>query len=108
MKDLGRRAREGGLKPEEYQGGTFTISNIGMFGVDSFIGVINPPQASILAVGTVQTEASWNAETQSFEPKQMMKVTMSADHRLTDGAEVARFLQEFKRLLESPMALLVG
>jgi pyruvate dehydrogenase E2 component (dihydrolipoamide acetyltransferase) len=108
MKDQARRAREGGLKPEEYQGGTFTISNIGMFGVDSFIAVINPPQAAILAVGGVQTVPHWDADSSSFEPKQMMKLTLSADHRVTDGAEVARFLQALKRLLESPLELLVG
>jgi pyruvate dehydrogenase E2 component (dihydrolipoamide acetyltransferase) len=108
MKDLSKRAREGGLKPEEFQGGTFTISNLGMFGVEEFTGVINPPQATILAVGAAKAEPVWNAETESFEPKQIMKVTMSADHRLTDGAEVARFLKALKQTLESPMALLVG
>jgi pyruvate dehydrogenase E2 component (dihydrolipoamide acetyltransferase) len=108
MKDLSKRAREGGLKPEEYQGGTFTISNLGMFGVDEFTGVINPPQATILAVGAATTTPVWNAESETFEPKQIMKVTMSADHRLTDGAEVARFLKALKQTLESPMALLVG
>jgi pyruvate dehydrogenase E2 component (dihydrolipoamide acetyltransferase) len=108
MKDLAKRAREGGLKPEEYQGGTFTISNIGMYGVEDFIAIINPPQAAILAVGTVKMEPVWNAETSEFEPRQMMKVTMSADHRLTDGAEVARYLQALKARLESPMLLLVG
>jgi pyruvate dehydrogenase E2 component (dihydrolipoamide acetyltransferase) len=108
MKDLSKRAREGGLKPEEFQGGTFTISNLGMFGVDEFTGVINPPQATILAVGAAKPEPVWNAESETFEPKQIMKVTMSADHRLTDGAEVARFLKALKQTLESPMALLVG
>ncbi|HYI14659.1 MAG TPA: dihydrolipoamide acetyltransferase family protein [Thermomicrobiales bacterium] len=108
MKDLSKRAREGGLKPEEFQGGTFTISNLGMFGVDEFTGVINPPQATILAVGAAKAEPVWNAESETFEPKQIMKVTMSADHRLTDGAEVARFLKALKQTLESPMALLVG
>jgi pyruvate dehydrogenase E2 component (dihydrolipoamide acetyltransferase) len=108
MKDLVHRAREGGLRPEEFQGGTFTISNLGMFGVEAFTGVINPPQAAILAVGAAQAEPVWNAETNAFEPRQVMRVTMSGDHRLTDGAEVARFLQELKKLLEHPMALLVG
>lgn len=108
MKDLSKRAREGGLKPEEFQGGTFTISNLGMFGVDEFTGVINPPQATILAVGAATPTPVWNAESETFEPKQIMKVTMSADHRLTDGAEVARFLKALKQQLESPMALLVG
>lgn len=108
VKDLAGRARKGGLKPEEFQGGTFTISNIGMFGVDDFIAIINPPQCAILAVGAAQAQATWDAESESFVKRDVMKVTLSADHRLTDGAEVARFLQELKRLLESPMLLLVG
>jgi pyruvate dehydrogenase E2 component (dihydrolipoamide acetyltransferase) len=107
-KDLVTRAREGGLKPEEYAGGTFTISNLGMFDVTQFVAVINPPQAAILAVGSIQVEARWNEDSEQFEPAQLMEVTMSADHRLTDGAEVARYLQELKRLLQAPMTLLVG
>lgn len=107
-KDLATRAREGGLKPEEFQGGTFTTSNLGMFGVDEFIAIINPPQAAILAIGAAKTQPVWNAEQEAFEPQTIMKVTMSADHRLTDGAEVARYLQKLKALLEAPMTLLVG
>jgi pyruvate dehydrogenase E2 component (dihydrolipoamide acetyltransferase) len=107
-KDLATRARGGQLKPEEYQGGTFTTSNLGMFGVDEFIAIINPPQASILAIGGIKHMPVWDADAGEFKPKQMMKVTMSADHRLTDGAEVARYLQKLKSLLESPMAMLVG
>ena len=108
-KDLGGRAREGKLKPEEYAGGTFTISNLGMFGtIDSFLAIINPPQAGILAIGTATVQPVWNAESDEFEPTSMMSVTMSADHRLTDGAEVARYLDELKSLLENPMRMLVG
>ncbi len=106
MKDLAKRAREGGLVPEEYQGGTFTISNLGMFGVDSFQAVINPPQAAILAVGTVKKEPVYLDG--KFKPVDVMMVTVAADHRVTDGAEVARFLMEVKRLLETPMLLLVS
>ncbi len=106
MKDLAKRAREGGLVPEEYQGGTFTISNLGMFGVDSFQAVINPPQAAILAVGTVKKEPVYLDG--QFKPVDVMMVTVAADHRVTDGAEVARFLMEVKRLLEIPMLLLVS
>lgn len=107
-KDLATRAREGGLKPEEYAGGTFTISNLGMFGVDHFTAVINPPQAAILAVGAAQMKPIWNAETEDFEPRFMMQVTLAADHRVTDGAESARFLQHLKGLLENPMRMIAG
>ena len=105
-KDLGRRAREGGLTPEEYQGGTFTISNLGMFDVDEFIAVINPPQAAILAIGSV-------AETPVVKDGkivvgQVMKITLSADHRALDGAQVATFLQSVKGYLENSMLLAVG
>jgi len=106
MKDLAKRAREGGLTPEEFQGGTFTISNLGMYGVDSFQAVINPPQAAILAVGAVQKEPVFVDG--QFKPVDRMLVNMAADHRVTDGAEVARFLVELKRLLETPMLLLVS
>jgi pyruvate dehydrogenase E2 component (dihydrolipoamide acetyltransferase) len=106
MKDLAKRAREGGLVPEEYQGGTFTISNLGMFGVDNFQAVINPPQAAILSVGTVKKEPVFLDG--QFKPVDTMMVTVAADHRVTDGAEVSRFLQEVKRLLETPMLLLVS
>jgi pyruvate dehydrogenase E2 component (dihydrolipoamide acetyltransferase) len=106
MKDLAKRAREGGLTPEEYQGGTFTISNLGMYGVENFQAVINPPQAAILAVGAAQ-KAPVFVDGQ-FKPVDRMLVNMAADHRVTDGAEVARFLVELKRLLESPMLLLVS
>ncbi len=106
MKDLVKRAREGGLVPEEFQGGTFTISNLGMYGVDSFQAVINPPQAAILAVGAVKKEPVYLDG--QFKPVDTMMVTVAADHRVTDGAEVARFLMEVRRLLETPMLLFVS
>jgi pyruvate dehydrogenase E2 component (dihydrolipoamide acetyltransferase) len=102
-KDLGRRAREGGLKPEEYQGGTFTISNLGMFDIAEFIAVINPPQAAILAVGSVQELPV--VRDGEVTVGQRMKITLSADHRALDGAEVARFLQAVTRYLQNPMLL---
>ncbi|HEU0114857.1 MAG TPA: 2-oxo acid dehydrogenase subunit E2, partial [Thermomicrobiales bacterium] len=105
-KDLIGRAREGGLKPEEFEGGTFTVSNLGMFDVDEFIAVINPPQAAILAVGSIRPTPV--VVDGAVEVGQRMKLTLSADHRVTDGAEVARFLGEVKRLLEHPMQMLVG
>ncbi|HEV2127176.1 MAG TPA: dihydrolipoamide acetyltransferase family protein [Thermomicrobiales bacterium] len=102
-KDIGRRAREGGLKPEEYQGGTFTISNLGMFDVDEFIAVINPPQAAILAVASVrETPVVRDGE---IAIGHKMSITLAADHRALDGAEVAVFLQALKRYLENPMLL---
>lgn len=105
-KDLGRRAREGGLSPEEYQGGTFTISNLGMFDVDEFIAVINPPQAAILAVGSVhEVPVVRDGE---LVVGSVMKLTLSADHRALDGAQVATFLQSVKRYLESPMLLAIS
>ena len=107
-KDLVKRAREGGLKPEEYAGGTFTISNLGMFGVDHFTAVINPPQAAILAIGAAQMQPVWNAESEEFEPRLMMQVTLAADHRVTDGAEAARYLRHLKGLLENPMRMIAG
>ena len=102
-KDLIGRARSGGLKPEEFQGGTFTVSNLGMFDVAEFIAILNPPQAAILAVGSIKEQAV--VQDGALVVGQRMKVTLSADHRITDGAEVARFLQAVKRLLEAPMLL---
>jgi pyruvate dehydrogenase E2 component (dihydrolipoamide acetyltransferase) len=104
-KDLARRAREGGLKPEEYQGGTFTVSNMGMFGVESFAAIINPPQAAIVAVSSIIQRAVFKGE--EVVPVSIMKLTLSADHRISNGAEGAQYLAEVKRLLENPMTLLV-
>src|SRR5690606_40103036 len=105
-KDLAGRAREGGLTPEEYQGGTFTISNLGMYDVEEFIAVINPPQAGILAVGSIRKEPVYQDGV--FVPVDLMRITISADHRVTDGAEAARFLAEVKRYLEKPMLLAIS
>lgn len=105
-KDLGKRAREGGLKLEEYQGGTFTISNLGMFDVNEFIAVINPPQVAILAVGSVaQVPVVKDGE---ITIGNKMTITLSADHRALDGAEVASFLQSVRKYLENPVLLAVG
>jgi pyruvate dehydrogenase E2 component (dihydrolipoamide acetyltransferase) len=105
-KDLIGRARNGGLDPSEYQGGTFTISNLGMFDVDEFIAIINPPQAAILAIGSI-ADVPVAADGKVRIGKQM-KITLSADHRLTDGAEVARFLMAVKSYLENPLQLAVS
>ena len=98
-------ARTGKLKPEEFQGGTFSVSNLGMFEIEEFTAVINPPESAILAVGAIQpTPVVVDGQ---VVVRERMKVTLSVDHRALDGATGARFLQELKRLLESPMGLLV-
>jgi pyruvate dehydrogenase E2 component (dihydrolipoyllysine-residue acetyltransferase) len=98
-------ARTGKLKPEEFQGGTFSVSNLGMFEIENFTAVINPPESAILAVGAIQpTPVVVDGQ---VVVRDRMKVTLSVDHRALDGATGARFLQELKRLLESPMGLLV-
>ncbi len=99
------RAREGRVKPDDVQGATFTISNLGAFDVDHFIAIINPPDAAILAVGSAkQVPVVVDGE---LRVGTRMKITISADHRVTDGAEAARFLQQLKRLLENPLRLLL-
>ena len=104
-KDLAGRAREGGLLPEEYQGGTFTISNLGMFDVSEFVAIINPPQAAILAIGSISEVPVIKDGELAVAYK--MKITLSADHRISDGAEVARFLQAVKGYLEKPLRLVL-
>ena len=102
---LAEAARTGKLRPEEFSGGTFTVSNLGMFDVDSFTAVINPPESAILAVGSI-TPTPVVVDGQVVV-RDRMKVTLSSDHRAIDGATAARFLQEVKRLLEEPFGLLV-
>ncbi|SNB61113.1 pyruvate dehydrogenase E2 component (dihydrolipoamide acetyltransferase) [Arboricoccus pini] len=105
MKDLAKRAREGKLKPEEFQGGGFSISNLGMFGIREFAAVINPPQACILAVGAGEKRAIVVGS--EIKIATMMTVTLSVDHRVVDGALGAEFLAEFKKLVEEPLSLLL-
>jgi pyruvate dehydrogenase E2 component (dihydrolipoamide acetyltransferase) len=105
-KDIINRARNGGLEPAEYQGGTFTISNLGMYDVDEFIAIINPPQAAILAIGSI-TETAVVKDGRVSAGKRM-KIALSADHRVTDGAEVAKFLIAVKGYLQNPMQLAVS
>ncbi len=102
---LTEAARQGKLRPEDFSGGTFTVSNLGMFDVESFTAVINPPESAILAVGSI-TPTPVVVDGQVVV-RDRMKVTLSSDHRAIDGAIVARFLQEVKRLLEEPFGLLV-
>ncbi|MDW8291375.1 MAG: dihydrolipoamide acetyltransferase family protein [Armatimonadota bacterium] len=100
-RQLVEKARAGRLTPEEYSGATFSISNLGMYGVDDFIAIINPPAVAILAVGAVQKQPVV-LEDDTIAVRQRMKVTLSADHRALDGAVAAEFLRELKRILENP------
>lgn len=105
-KQLIAKARNNQLKPEEYQGSTFSVSNLGMMGVDEFIAIINPPEAAILAIGGIAREPVVVGDTDEIVIRSRMKVTISADHRLLDGVVAARFLQEVKKALEAPFSLL--
>lgn len=105
MRDLATRARDKKLKPEEYQGGSFSISNLGMFGIKDFAAVINPPQGMILAIGAGEKRPVARAGDQ-IEVATIMSVTLSCDHRSVDGALGARWLQHFKRLIEDPVQML--
>ena len=104
-KDLIARANSGTLRNDEYSGTTFSISNMGMFDVESFTAIIYPPHAAILAVGSVKEQAV--VKDGQLAVGQMMKATLSTDHRVADGAEAAQFLMEIKRVLENPVALLL-
>lgn len=103
MADLVVRARNRKLAPEEYMGATFSISNLGMFGIDEFTAIINPPEAAILAVG--QTEEKPVVEGGEVVVRRRMRVTLSCDHRVIDGATGAAFLQTFRAMLENPLEL---
>ena len=103
-RELAKKARERKLQPAEFTGGTFSVSNLGMFGIDQFTAIINPPEAAILAVGATETKPVW--ENGQFVPRQRMRVTLSCDHRVIDGAVGARFLHTLRALLEAPMMML--
>jgi pyruvate dehydrogenase E2 component (dihydrolipoamide acetyltransferase) len=105
MKDLAQRAKDGKLRPEEFQGGGFSISNLGMFGVKDFKAIINPPQACILAVGAGEQRAV--VKDGQLAVATVMSCTLSVDHRAVDGAVGAEFLQAFKALIEQPYGLVV-
>ncbi len=104
-RDLAERANSGKLQPADYSGGTFTISNLGMFGIEQFNAVINPPEAAILAVGAITREPAEHDG--QIVLRERMKLTLSVDHRALDGAMGARYLQALKQVLEKPMLLLV-
>ena len=106
MKDLATRARERKLKPQEYMGGTFSISNLGMFGIKSFASIINPPEGMILSVGAGEKRPVVDANG-DLTAATMMGVTLTCDHRVIGGAESARWLQAFKRYVETPESMLL-
>ncbi|HEX9796842.1 MAG TPA: dihydrolipoamide acetyltransferase family protein [Anaerolineales bacterium] len=102
---MAERARQGKVRPDDVEGSTFTVSNLGMFGVDHFIAIINPPEAAILATGSVRKVPV--VEDEQVRIGQRLKVTISADHRVTDGAEAARWLEVFRQMIESPLRLML-
>jgi pyruvate dehydrogenase E2 component (dihydrolipoamide acetyltransferase) len=104
IKDLAGKARSGGLQPDDYSGGTFTLSNLGMFGLEEFVAIINPPEAGILAAGKIEDTPV--AVSGSVEIHPVMKLTLSYDHRVVDGAPAAQFLSGIKEYLENPFKLL--
>ncbi len=105
VKDLVSRARSGKLKPEEFQGGGFTISNLGMFGIKAFSAIINPPQSCIMAVGASKKQPIVMNE--KIEIAEIMTVTLSVDHRAVDGALGAKFLNSFKHYIENPLVMFI-
>ncbi len=105
VRTMAGRARAGKVKPDDIEGSTFSVSNLGMFDVEDFIAIINPPEAAILAVGSVrEVPVVANGE---IRPGTRMKATISVDHRVSDGAEAARFMQTLAPYLEEPMRLLL-
>ncbi|KAF6103019.1 dihydrolipoamide S-acetyltransferase [Phyllostomus discolor] len=104
---LATKAREGKLQPHEFQGGTFTISNLGMFGIKNFSAIINPPQACILAIGASEDRLIPADNEKGFDVASMMSVTLSCDHRVVDGAVGAQWLAEFRKYLEKPITMLL-
>jgi pyruvate dehydrogenase E2 component (dihydrolipoamide acetyltransferase) len=102
--DVVSRAREGRLRQEDLAGGTFTISNLGMYGVDTFVAVLNPPQAAILATGAIRDTVV--VEDEEWDVRPLMSMTLTCDHRALDGATAAEFLREVKELLEEPGLML--
>jgi pyruvate dehydrogenase E2 component (dihydrolipoyllysine-residue acetyltransferase) len=106
VKDLAHRARHKRMKPEEFQGGTFTVSNLGSYGIDNFSAIINPPQGFILSIGAIVKKAVID-DCDQIVPGQRMSIGMSCDHRVIDGALGAEYLKELRHLLENPTLLLI-
>ena len=101
--DLALRARDGNLTVDEVSGGTFTVSSLGMYGVDSFTPILNPPQTGILGVGGIYDGVSWNGDTAT--KTRSMKLSLTWDHRVLDGSPAAQFLSRVRELLEQPESL---
>jgi pyruvate dehydrogenase E2 component (dihydrolipoamide acetyltransferase) len=106
VKDLAHRARNKRMKPEEFQGGTFTVSNLGSYGIDNFSAIINPPQGFILSIGAIVKKAVID-DCDQIISGQRMSIGMSCDHRVIDGALGAEYLKELRHLLENPALLLI-
>ncbi|WP_247234659.1 pyruvate dehydrogenase complex dihydrolipoamide acetyltransferase [Telluribacter sp. SYSU D00476] len=106
VKEFAGKAKDKKLQPKDWEGNTFSISNLGMFGIDEFTAIINPPDACILAVGAIKQTAAFKEDGTPY-PVNVMKVTLSCDHRVVDGATGSAFLQTVKKLLEEPMSMLV-
>jgi pyruvate dehydrogenase E2 component (dihydrolipoamide acetyltransferase) len=104
-KDFGKRAKDRKLQPADWEGNTFTVSNLGMFGIDEFTSIINSPEACILAVGGIKQVPV--VKNNQVVPGNVMKITLSCDHRVVDGATGAAFLQTLKAFLENPVTILV-
>jgi pyruvate dehydrogenase E2 component (dihydrolipoamide acetyltransferase) len=105
IREMIARARQGHVRPEDIEGSTFSVSNLGMFDVETFIAIINPPEAAILAVGSVREEAV--VRDGQLAAGKRLKLTLSADHRVSDGVEAARFLQALRQVLEHPLRMVV-
>ena len=105
VKDLAQKAHNKKLQPADWEGNTFTISNLGMFGIEEFTAIINPPDACIMAVGAIKETAI--VKDGQLVPGNVMKVTLSCDHRVVDGAVGSAFLKTFKSILEDPIRILV-
>ncbi|GAB2801272.1 pyruvate dehydrogenase complex dihydrolipoamide acetyltransferase [Rhabdobacter roseus] len=106
VKEYAGKAKDKKLQPKDWEGNTFSVSNLGMFGIDEFTAIINPPDACILAIGAIKQTAAFKEDGTPY-PVNIMKVTLSCDHRVVDGATGASFLQTVKKLLEEPMSMLV-
>jgi pyruvate dehydrogenase E2 component (dihydrolipoamide acetyltransferase) len=105
VREMAVRARAGKVRPEDIEGSTFSVSNLGMYNVEQFVAIINPPEAAILAVGSARSEAV--IVDGEVKPGTVMRATLSADHRITDGAEAARFMQALSEFIENPLRLLL-
>ncbi|MCJ7657858.1 MAG: 2-oxo acid dehydrogenase subunit E2, partial [Anaerolineales bacterium] len=105
VKEMAARAREGKVRPDDIEGSTFSVSNLGMFDVEHFIAILNPPEAAILAVGSAREVPA--VKDGEIKLAWRMKATISVDHRVSDGAEAAQFLQAVAKFLEEPLRLMV-